>query len=69
MDQEKRPREIYSKEEKRIQAEIRTQLVFAEANAERSRREAKTRRLRELRMANSLSPQEKQVRSADSGQR
>ena len=51
MDEQKKPRESFTKEQKRVQAEIRTSQVSAELELERLARTAKTARLRELRLA------------------
>jgi hypothetical protein len=58
VDHQKKPREIFTKEQKRVQAELRTEQVFAEVEAERCARVFKTLRLREARLAMETGPRQ-----------
>ena len=53
MEEPKKRRLQLSKEQKRIQAEAATQAAFADTEKRRKEREAKTARLRALRLAQS----------------
>jgi hypothetical protein len=55
LDNQKKPREIFTNiftnEQKRVRAAIRTEQVFSEAEEERCARSVKTNHLREMRLA------------------